>query len=110
MSRPLCKVEVYDDHTEITLPSGKKVVGYPQGSAHQAEVAQRLGYGTDVLAMVLEHDPLHAKLCDWLGFTSYSLRQTAGELSNEEAYLAEAEEEAVIAVQRFARLAKRNNR
>lgn len=100
-------VRILPDHTEVDLPSGKCVTGYPQGSQHQAEVAQRLGYGTDVLAMVLDHDPLHARLCDWLGLpASYSLRAAAGELPEDEAYLAAIEEEAVIAVQHFARRVK----
>jgi hypothetical protein len=103
-------VRILADHTEITLPSGKVVTGYPQGSEHQAEVAQRLGYGNDALAMVLDHDPLHARLCDWLGIeASYSLRLAALELSPHEAHLAALEEEAVIAVQRFMRMASRSN-
>lgn len=99
-------VRVFSDHTEVTLPSGAVVTGYPQGNDHQAEVARRLGYGDDVLAMVLDHDPLHARLCEWLGLpASFTLRSAAGELPDDLASLAEAEEEAVIAVQRFARLA-----
>lgn len=98
-------VRVFADHTEVTLPSGTVVTGYPQGSEHQAEVARQLGYGDDVLQLCLDHDPLHARLCDWLGIpASYSLRQATGELPDDLGYLAQAEEEAVIAVQRFAQM------
>lgn len=104
-------VRVFPDHTEVTLPSGTVVTGYPQGSDHQAETARRLGYGDDVLAMVLDHDPLHARLCDWLGIpASYSLRLAAGELPADETYLAQAEEEAVIAVQRFIQMSTATQR
>lgn len=101
-------VRVFADHTEVTLPSSKVVTGYPQGSEHQAEVAQRLGYGDDVLQMVLDHDPLHARLCEWLGIpASYVLRLAAGELPEDERCFAEIEEEAVIAVQRLMQMHKR---
>lgn len=102
-------IRIFDDHTEVTLPSGKVVTGYPHGNDHQAETARRLGYGDDALAMVLDHDLLHARLCEWLGLpASYVLRLAAGELPDELKHLADAEEEAVIAVQRFARMAKGN--
>lgn len=101
-------VRILPGHTEVTLPSGTVVTGYPQGSEHQAEVAQRLGY-PDALQMVLDHDPLHARLCDWLGLpASYSLRLAAGELPAEQVHLAAIEEEAVIAVQRFWTMARKH--
>lgn len=101
------RIVPHEDHTEVILPSGARVIGYPQDDpTHQREVARRLGYEEDVLAMVLDHDPLHVYLSGWLGFTSYSMRLKAGELSSEETFLAEAEEEAVLAVQRLARLVR----
>ena len=63
----------------VRLRGGAIVTGAPQGSAEQEEIAERLGYGADMLAMVQDHDPLHVLLCDWLGLPdSQSLRCAAG--------------------------------
>lgn len=71
-----------------------------EASAHQAK---RLGYGDDVAAMTRHHDPLHSRLCDWIGLpASYSLTAAAGmPLTDRERTIAEMEEEAVMALQRF---------
>lgn len=83
--------------TVIILPCGKIVRGEPQGTPEQAQTALDLGYGDDVGAMVSDHDPLHAIICDMLGLpTSYSL-------SGGDPELARWEEAAVIATQRFMR-------
>lgn len=66
--------------------------------AHQCEVASWMGYPS-VAAMNRHHDDVHAALCDWLGVTSHSLRCAAGEPHVAE--LAEMEETAVLALQRF---------
>lgn len=86
---------VRPSRTVIILPCGKIVRGEPQGTPEQAQTARDLGYGDDVGAMVTDHDPAHALLCDWLGLpTSFSL-------SGRDDDLARWEEAAVIAVQRF---------
>ena len=73
---------------------------------HQADTAQRLGYGDDVEAMNRDHDPLHRALCAWLGVPSLAMRMAAGlDLTEAEAALAALEEDAVLAVQRFKRAA-----
>jgi hypothetical protein len=96
-------VTVYVDHTEVILPSGYVVTGYP--SVTQSEIANKLGYGGDLLAMVRDHDPMHAQLCDLLDVAeSYSLRKSAGvPLSGQEQILAGLEEDAVLAVLKFKR-------
>jgi hypothetical protein len=86
----------------VMLPDGRRILGLPQGTDEQAATAKRLGYGDDVLQMVRDHDPLHAMLCDLLGLpTSYALSTDPGEAGEREW----AEEEAVLAVQKFMRLA-----
>jgi hypothetical protein len=100
------RVEILDSGTRITLPCGAVVPGAPHDTAEYRAAAQRLGYGTDTLAMCRAHDPWHALLCAWLGLpTSYSLKQAAGQGCPEEDALAAAEEDAVLALQRFARMA-----
>lgn len=102
-----------DGETRVTLPNGNVVSGSPQGEPEtfdpgQLETAHRLGYGADVRAMVRDHDPLHAALTDWLGMpVSYSLAEAAGCGEPADADLAEAEEHAVLAVQRLMRLSGR---
>ena len=88
------------------LPSGAVVYAEPQHDDAQAQTARDLGYGDDVAAMTRDHDPLHVALAKWLGLpASYSLRMAAGELPEAERWLAELEEAAVMAVQRFVRMA-----
>lgn len=71
---------------------------------HQLETARALGYGDDVAELNRQHDPLHVAMCKWLGVTSHSMRVAAGEeLTSDEQRLAEQEEAAVIALQRFLR-------
>lgn len=75
-------------------------------NAHQRSMARRLGYGADVDGMNHDHDPLHRALCAWLGVESFALREAAGEsLAPAAKRLAIAEERAVLALQRFARIA-----
>lgn len=58
--------------------------------------------GCDVSTMQGEHDPLHRDLCRWLGVPSLSLQVGAGrKLDAGDQLLAELEEHAVLAVQRF---------
>lgn len=78
--------------------------GHPHSTGCYRATAERLGYGADVLSMTREHDPLHARLCDWLGLPdSYSLRRAVG--LDADPTMAALEEDAVLAVQRFMRRA-----
>lgn len=65
----------------------------------KAETARHLGYGDDIAAMDRDHDPLHLALCAWLGVRSHALADGRGE--PHDATLANLEEVAVLAVQRF---------
>lgn len=110
MFRVLCQngtfVRSHAEGSDVLLPSGTNVPGRPQNNAEQAATAERLGYGTDVLQMCRDHDPLHALLTDWLGMSSsYSLSlSTVKNPGSEDRYIAEAEEELVLMLQKFMRL------
>ena len=70
----------------------------------QSVSARDLGYGADVAAMNADHDPLHRSLCRWLGVSSHSLREAAGEvMTPDDQRHAWREEGAVMAVQAFMR-------
>ena len=80
------------------LSNGTEVFAGPEDRS--PEMARRLGYGSDVDAMTRDHDPLHARLTDWLGMPfSYSLMEAAG--CDVDPKLAILEEAAVLAVQEF---------
>lgn len=93
-------IEIGDGWVVITLPTGEQVHAHPNEDS--ARMAAALGYGDDVAAMTLDHDPLHARLTDWLGLAaSPTLRRAAGLEPDGE--LVGLEEAAVLAVQRFRR-------
>ena len=100
------QIEILPGGSRITLPSGEVVLGTPHDTDAYRATARQLGYGDDTLAMCRDHDPLHALLAQWLGLeASYALRQAAGLLHPADAEKAAAEETAVLAVQRFMRVA-----
>lgn len=69
--------------------------------AHKREMADWMGYGS-VEHMDRLHDALHAAMCQWLQIPSYALKQSRGEpLNATEQRLADLEEDAVLATQRF---------
>lgn len=94
-------VEVDGCSTAILLPDGRIVEGRPQRTAEQAATARELGYGDDVEAMVADHDPMHALLCDWL-----AIEVSPALFGTRTAEVRDAEEAAVLAVQKFMRLAR----
>jgi hypothetical protein len=98
-------VEVLAGGSRITLSCGAVIDGRPHTTASYRATARDLGYGEDgALAMCRDHDPLHALLCNWLGLgDSIALRCAAGLRSENK--ISAAEESAVLAVQRFMRLA-----
>lgn len=97
-------VRLYDQGTEIILPSGDIVHGEPHDTMEYRQHAVELGYGTGedaALNMALDHDPLHAMLADWLGLrTSHSLSNLVHKTP-----LGLLEEAAVLAVQKYMRSA-----
>lgn len=96
-------VAIHKHGTTVTLPCGAVIEGRPHDTDAYRATARQLGYSDDTLAMCRDHDSLHARLCDWLGVESYALREAAGIAVDAE--IAAAEEAAVLAVQKFMRLA-----
>lgn len=91
--------------SRVELSTGEVIEGFPHDTAAYRGTALALGYGSDTEAMCRDHDPLHVRLCEWLGLgDSYSLRCAAGLRVEDE--ISVAEEAAVLAVQRFMRLCK----
>lgn len=80
------------------LPEGVFVRACPNGDSLAS--ARALGYGDDVRAMCEDHDLLHARLCAALGLPSHALRMAAG--LEHDPHLARLEEDAVLAVTRWA--------
>jgi hypothetical protein len=67
-------------------------------------MADLLGYGKDLAGMNRDHDPLHARIAETFGVTSWSLRAASGaELNPDQAALALMEEVAVLCLQRYLR-------
>lgn len=98
----------------VELPTGERVRSEPQGSFDpagrpifdpgQLATARSLGYGRDVLAMVREHDAMHALLADWLGLpASLAIEVAAGRREADE--LSRLEEAAVLAITAYMRRA-----
>ena len=68
---------------------------------HQRETATWIG--TSVAEMNRSHDRWHVSLAKWLGTTSNALRSATGAcLTEREAMLAGMEEDAVLAISRYA--------
>lgn len=98
-------VLVQPERVETILPGGAVVVATPNRTAADVEMAHRLGYEGDVLAMTRDHDRFHALLSHALGFKeSQALRDAANGVESEVGW---AEEEMVLAAQRLVNLRRR---
>jgi len=90
--------------SRVVLPCGRAIVGYPHNTEEYRRTARRLGYDDDVMAMCADHDPLHQALARFLGIDdSQALLEAAGLPCDHN--IALAEEDAVMAVQRYMRMA-----
>jgi hypothetical protein len=90
--------------SRVRLSCGQTIIGKPHHTEAYRQTAKRLGYDDDITLMCAEHDPLHQGLARWLGIEdSHSLREAAGLPCDHNVAL--AEEDAVMAVQRYMRLA-----
>lgn len=85
------------------LPNGRTLNARPNEDSDR--MAWRLGYRGDVQTMTMEHDALHARLTDLLGFPySFSLMQAAG--CKVDPVIAGMEEDAVLAIQRLRQMVR----
>ncbi len=68
---------------------------------HKREIAEWMGHAS-VAEMDAVHDHVHRAICSLIGVTSHAMRQASGEpLEPWEQHLANLEENAALAVQRF---------
>jgi|SRR5690625_2364827 len=89
--------------TVTTLHDGEQIHARAQDDATYRARAEALGYGDDTARMSREHEALHAMLAHWLGLPeSPTLRGVA---SGQYWPHWIAEEEAILGIQRFARMA-----
>jgi hypothetical protein len=96
-------VEIHNGYTVTRFPNGKELHAAHAPQPGQEKTALELGYGDDIEAMNRDHDMLHSMLCYMLGLKcSVTLRNVAMKLPTEDVQF--HEEEAVLAVQRFAKL------
>lgn len=85
-----------------TLAGGVEVNAWPHRTAEYYATAYQLGYGDNVYRMCLEHETAHSLLAHWLGLPeSPTMRQVAN--GGEATPMSNLEEDAVLAIQRFAR-------
>jgi hypothetical protein len=97
-------ISYHDGHLRTVLPDGSIVLAVAHDTAEYAATAARLGYGADVEKLNRDHDIVHSLLAHWLGLpASPALSGAAREAEGTE--LTGAEEDAVMAIQRFANLA-----
>jgi hypothetical protein len=83
------------------LPSGVEIPATPHDTDAYRTTARDHGYGADTLALCQEHELMHVALAAWLGLpVSPTLQAVA---SGDVTPVADAEEAAVMAVQRYAR-------
>lgn len=99
------RVLVQPDRVETILEDGTVVLALPNRTPADVEMAHRLGYDGDVVAMTRDHDRFHALLSHALGFReSQALRDAANGVQSEIGW---AEEEMVLAAQRLVNLRRK---
>ena len=92
-------VDMGDAYTVTTFPDGLQLVAMHSEQPGQAETAARLGY-PNADAMNREHDAFHSLLAHWLGLPCSPTLHAAA--SGRRYPHWREEEDAVLAVQRFA--------
>jgi hypothetical protein len=105
-----CQVDVREAQAMVfvTLPDGARITAAPNHDPESIARAHELGYGGDVRAMTLDHDPLHVIVCHALGLPeSPALRDAVNGVTTE---LGLAEEGVVLALQRFVNLCRERER
>jgi len=96
-------VELHDWGCVTTLPNGRVIHAAPQLGPDYLRTAQLHGYGADVMAMCHEHDAMHAALAAFLGLTVSPVLSTVAGAPVGDAVEHGLEEDAVLAVTRWAR-------
>lgn len=97
-------VEFYTDACFSFYPNGACVPAAPEDSDKYRATAESVGYGGDTARLCLEHELIHHALSDWLGIRSPTLERVS-QGQTDPTWINQCEEEAVLAVQRFANAA-----
>lgn len=89
-----------DGWSKTVFADGQEVEAVAHDTNSYRETALHLGYGNDVARMSADHELVHSWLCHALGMQySPALRSVVGDAAD---YRHGLEEDAVLAVQRFA--------
>lgn len=96
--------EIWPDCVRTILPDGGVVVGAPQDNESYRATAFRLGYGADTAAMCRDHEAAHSWICALLGLPASPTLSVVAHCEPGGG-LTCAEEDLVLALQRFCRLA-----
>lgn len=100
-------VAVNMPYTETALANGGKVTAMPQDDDEYRQRARDLGYGEDTFAMSRDHEILHSRLAVMLGLDESPTMRGIVDHENGGAFYEhwQEEEAAVLAIQRFIRVA-----
>lgn len=97
-------VECHDDGQTITRLAAGTVLAYPEDTQEYRDRARDLGYGDDVSGMSRDHEITHSLLAKWLGLPASPALSLAAAGKESKNILTGAEEAAVLAIQRFAKM------
>jgi hypothetical protein len=98
-----CTVVIDGDSTLVTLPDGAEVPGDVHDTDECRETSRRLGYGDNVGRESVEHEACHVWLADLLGLLESPVMRAVASGKGNDALL-EAEESAVMSLQRYANM------
>lgn len=98
-------IEVWDGNcVRTTLPDGQQVIAAPEDNDAYRKTARDCGYGADTFRLCVEHETCHALIAEITCLAeSPTMRGVAAGRSATP--LTDAEEGAVIAIQKFCRAA-----
>lgn len=94
-------ISVGDGWCQTTLHDGSTVDAVPHDTDEYRDKAAHLGYGSDTGRMCVEHEVLHSAMCDMLGLSESPVMRAVAIVGHDSALLG-YEEDAVLAIQRFA--------
>jgi hypothetical protein len=97
-----CTVHVQGTSVETLLPGGRRVLGMPIHDADYRATARKLGYGSNVARLNVEHELTHTLVAHWLGVPCSPVFRRVASGDHEADDLTRLEEGAVLAIQAYA--------
>ena len=94
-------IEVWPDSVTTYLPDGVSVVAAAEDTDQYRETAEKLGYGSNTVRMMRDHEISHTALCHLLGLPESLVMSVVGH-GDPDTYLTGLEEDLIMALQRFA--------